>query len=1085
MHSDDDEDDICDEEAESAEEDEIDEPEEPVATGSEPTICVSVNHQLLQSLTPRFDPITPDAAFMVMDVVIQRSGAQTEAVLFGRERGGGSMCVTVRGWQPYLLIQAPQGWEDTVSNCSIVQALLETRMCMHLSENSEEYYYKPEKDVTQKVFRVSTMQDHKSIFGYAASASQFLKIEVAYPRLITALHNIFVGVPGKKLPGASLHCAGAELVETSATETFNSNLDAVLQFMVDAGLRGCQWCSCSGAAVPWDQRKSTCAHEMRARIQDLRVLADDDSIAPLRIVSFDIEAAGRRGVFPQPEIDPVIQIALHFHVLPQPFHVLPQAPRPVLLSLKQCDPIEGVDVLCFEEEAKLLCAFRAIVVAFDTDVFSGYNVCGFDFGYLQKRAEALEVRPEFDAMTRIKQGKMAIRETEFFSAQMGKQRRVKVTIAGRAVLDMLMAIRNNQSYRLEKYTLDAVSAYFLGDHKKDVHFTQITPMWHKDSASRRELGEYCLHDAKLPIDLMQKLDALTQTIEMARAVGVSFDYVMQRGQMIRNASLLLRSAKIRCFVFPNKTPFSRQKTQPAAPGRNIRYQGATVLDPRCGVHRYVGVVDFSAMYPSIMRAHNICASSIILCGSAAALGIEDGDTLRICGHTFVSERHVKGLIPEVVELLQNCRNKAKKAYAEATDPLQKKVCKARELAYKVAGNGVYGALGSALSLVPLMAIAESVTAMGRDDIMLVKKTAETMFPDALVVYGDTDSVFVRHHIPAAAETRAAVEEASRLTIALADAVNEKMKYPKKLEFEKVYGTMLLLSKKRYGGLLYSPTHKWGEEPPIDIKGLQSQRRDGCPLVRDLVRDCLTSILNSGSEAEATSLVRARLTELMDDALPLETYAIQKTLRKSMQDVCFPMSAAEIAAIRKKLPQPGNGDQLSYAEQDEAIRLKIELPWKIRVRLPHVMLAYRMRKKDTGSAPVSGDIIRYIVTNNGQNDKVWAKAETLEVMFPPVSSVSFLFPLFPLCFLYPRGLTHSRRHRTWSPRASSSTASTTSRVYARRSSICLCRLSRKSLETAAPRQPRRRSACSLTPPSSARGALTRRSRRLASTNRHSP
>jgi DNA polymerase delta subunit 1 len=112
----------------------------------------------------------------------------------------------------------------------------------------------------------------------------------------------------------------------------------------------------------------------------------------------------------------------------------------------------------------------------------------------------------------------------------------------------------------------------------------------------------------------------------------------------------------------------------------------------------VGVVDFSAMYPSIMRAHNICASTIVLGGTPAP----SGELLRICGHVFVSETHVKGLIPEVVELLQNCRNKAKKAYAEATDPLQKKVCKARELAYKVAGNGVYGALGSKLSLVRLV-----------------------------------------------------------------------------------------------------------------------------------------------------------------------------------------------------------------------------------------------------------------------------------------------------------------------------------------------------------------------------------------------
>jgi DNA polymerase elongation subunit (family B) len=126
-------------------------------------------------------------------------------------------------------------------------------------------------------------------------------------------------MPGKKFPGVSLQLdelRGIELVETAATKTFNSNLDAVLQFMVDAGLRGCQWCSLHRVDVPWDQRRSTCAYELRATIQDLHVSVDDDSIAPLRIVSFHIEAAGRRGVFPQPEIDPVIQIALHFHVLP-------------------------------------------------------------------------------------------------------------------------------------------------------------------------------------------------------------------------------------------------------------------------------------------------------------------------------------------------------------------------------------------------------------------------------------------------------------------------------------------------------------------------------------------------------------------------------------------------------------------------------------------------------------------------------------------------------------------------------------------------------------------------------------------------
>jgi hypothetical protein len=158
------------------------------------------------------------------------------------------------------------------------------------------------------------------------------------------------------------------LDENVATETFNSNLDAVLQFMVDAGLRGCQWCTLhdhSNADVGLDHRRSTCMYEMTTQIENLCIMDADDSIAPLRIVSFDIEAAGRRGVFPQPEIDPVIQIALQFNAL-----VGGLAPRPILLSLRQCDPIDGVDVLCFEDESKLLCAFRDIVVAFGTAPFS-------------------------------------------------------------------------------------------------------------------------------------------------------------------------------------------------------------------------------------------------------------------------------------------------------------------------------------------------------------------------------------------------------------------------------------------------------------------------------------------------------------------------------------------------------------------------------------------------------------------------------------------------------------------------------------------------------------------------------------------
>lgn len=49
-------------------------------------------------------------------------------------------------------------------------------------------------------------------------------------------------------------------------------------------------------------------------------------------------------------------------------------------------------------------------------------------------------------------------------------------------------------------------------------------------------------------------------------------------------------------------------------------------------------------------------------------------------------------------------------------------------------------------------------------------------------------------------------------------------------------------------------------------------------------------------------------------------------------------------------------------------------WK--TRLPQVDLAYRLRCKDPGSAPVPGQPIRYVVTNNG-GKQLYEKVETLQ------------------------------------------------------------------------------------------------------------
>jgi DNA polymerase elongation subunit (family B) len=65
-------------------------------------------------------------------------------------------------------------------------------------------------------------------------------------------------------------------------------------------------------------------------------------LAPMRVLSFDIECAGRKGIFPEAEIDPVIQIANMVQIQGQP--------RPFvrnIFALNTCANVVGSQVGLF------------------------------------------------------------------------------------------------------------------------------------------------------------------------------------------------------------------------------------------------------------------------------------------------------------------------------------------------------------------------------------------------------------------------------------------------------------------------------------------------------------------------------------------------------------------------------------------------------------------------------------------------------------------------------------------------------------------------------------------------------------------
>ncbi|XP_047334461.1 DNA polymerase delta catalytic subunit [Impatiens glandulifera] len=820
------------------------------------------------------------------------SGPAAIIRIFGVTQEGHSVCCNIHGFEPYFYINCPPGMgPDDISN---FHQILEGRM-KEANRNSK---------VPKFILRIEMVQK-KSIMHYQQQTSQtFLKIIVALPTAVSSCRGIL---------DRGIHIDGLGM---KSFMTYESNILFALRFMIDCNIVGGNWIEApAGKYKKPAKNLSYCQLEFDCLYSQLISHAPEgefSKMAPFRILSFDIECAGRKGHFPDPAHDPVIQIAnlVTLQGADQPFV------RNVM-TLKSCSPIVGVDVMSFDTEKEILRAWRDLIREVDPDIIIGYNICKFDLPYLIQRAEVLGMS-EFPILGRIRNSRVRVKDTTFSSRQYGTRESKEITVEGRVQLDLFQAVQ--REYKLSSYSLNSVSAHFLNEQKEDVHHSIITDLQNGNSETRRRLAVYCLKDAYLPQRLLDKLMFIYNYVEMARVTGVPISFLLSRGQSIKVLSQLLRKSRQKNLVLPNvKQAGSEQGT----------FEGATVLEARAGFYeKPIATLDFASLYPSIMMAYNLCYCTLVTSEDVRRLNLPPESVNRTpSGETFVKQSLQKGILPEILEELLAARKRAKADLKEAKDPHVKAVLDGRQLALKISANSVYGFTGATVGQLPCLEISSSVTSYGRQMIEHTKKLVEEKFTmlggyenNAEVIYGDTDSVMVQFGV---SDTEAAMN----LGREAAEHISMTFAKPIKLEFEKVYYPYLLISKKRYAGLLWTRPDKFDK---MDTKGIETVRRDNCLLVKNLVTECLYKILIDRDVPGAVQFVKNTISDLLMNRVDLSLLVITKGLTKTGDDY--------------------------------------------EVKTAHVELAERMRKRDPATAPNVGDRVPYVIIKAAKGAKAYEKSE---------------------------------------------------------------------------------------------------------------
>lgn len=704
-------------------------------------------------------------------------------LIFGITNDGVAVCCRVCRFKPYLYYSLPESFDEN-ENLDILKTQLNEAIKNHNSKTKQLFG----KNLIDKI---EIVQKKNIMFYNNHKFAKYFKITFANT------YDMKIFKDYAKLTN--------KVLDFTQLKEFEHNTDFIIRFMCDLNIVGCCWIELP--ANKWhplesqhyfnNKTKSDCQLDVIVSYDDMIIHPPNDiwaKIAPLRIISFDIECAGRRGIFPVPEIDPVIQIAnsVYLQGNDEPFI------RNIFV-LRSCAPIENQDVICFNNERALLTKWQQFILQVDPDLMTGYNIINFDLPYLLRRADNLAI--ENFRLGRMLGEKSIIVEQNSFSKQMGARKLIFINISGRVIFDLYQII--TREHKLRSSSLNAVSYHFLNEKKEDVHHSMITDFFNDNSFTRRRLAVYCAKDAYLPVKLLNKLMCVINYIEMARVTGVPLAYLLTRGQQVKVYSQILRAAKKNDLIIPTHTNSKF----------NSQFEGATVIEPKRGFYKNpIATLDFASLYPSIMIAHNLCFTTLVQNPDQTMenlnLTSEDIETTPGLGYVFVKPTIKKGILPEILENLLEARKIAKRDLKNEKDPQKKKVLDGRQLALKVSANSVYGFTGAQVGKLPCIPISSSVTAYGRQMIQITQTMVEKHYKNSVIIYGDTDSVMVNFgDIPRA--------RAMELGKEAAELVSKEFIAPIKLEFEKVYHPYLLINKKRYAGLLFTNPDVYDK---IDCKG---------------------------------------------------------------------------------------------------------------------------------------------------------------------------------------------------------------------------------------------------------------------------
>lgn len=625
----------------------------------------------------------------------------------------------------------------------------------------------------------------------------------------------------------------AETTGETFSHVFGTNTNLFEQFVLWKNIMGPCWLKIENADFNAVNNASWCKLELGvSKPNDIVTLGDSDNLEapPLTLMSLAL-----RTVFNQKENKNEILVAsVRFYEnisladttpaenIPSRLFTIMRPHGEWPLGFKTEAEKANHSIKLERNEGGVLSMLLAIIQKHDPDAIMGHRLDDVDFGILMSRMRERKT-PGWHRIGRLKRNdwpKNVGKGGGSFFAE-------RHLAAGRLLCDLGNDMGKSMMTNCQSWTLDEMVSLYLNGFRKEIDNEKALAM----ASSKEGLMNYvkmCEVDSYYIAALALKTQLLPLTKVLTNLAGNSWARTLSGTRAERNEYILLHEFYRNKYICPDKVfgkGASNKKLEENENGdgeegadakKKDKYKGGLVFEPEKGLYdKFILVMDFNSLYPSIIQEYNICFTTV----DRSEITEEDEKVPEVPDDTTN-----KGILPRLIKTLVSRRREVKKLMKDksATED-QLRTWDVKQLALKLTANSMYGCLGYSKSRFYARPLAALTTSKGREILQSTKDLAESAHA-LRVIYGDTDSVMVNTNVDN-------ILDAIKMGKEFQKSVNERYELLE-IEIDHIFRRLLLHAKKKYAAIQMVQVDDTVWKEKLDVKGLDMRRREYCQLSKD-------------------------------------------------------------------------------------------------------------------------------------------------------------------------------------------------------------------------------------------------------------